>query len=74
MEEQIKEQKEGMPEEQKITLTVREAAKLIGISEKSAYNNLIRLPDFPVVKIGKRLVILREAFIKWLEKNTGIAS
>ncbi len=51
MEEQIKEQKEGMPEEQKITLTVKEAAKLIGISEKSAYNKLIRLPDFPVVKI-----------------------
>ena len=74
MEEQIKEQKEGMPEEQKITLTVREAAKLIGISEKSAYNKLIRQPGFPVVKIGKRLVILREAFIKWLEKNTGIAS
>lgn len=61
-------------EEGKITITVSEAAKMLGISSKSAYWNLVTIPGFPVVKIGKRLVVLREAFLKWLEENKGIAS
>jgi hypothetical protein len=61
-------------EVEKITITVKQAAKMLGISEKSAYKNLITLPGFPVVKIGKRLTILRESFLRWLEENKGVAS
>ena len=44
---------------------------MIGISSKSAYKNLITKPDFPVIKIGKRLVIMREQFFTWLADNQG---
>jgi excisionase family DNA binding protein len=70
----IREAAKFVDNSEKLTITVDEAAKLIGISKKSVYTNLIRQPDFPVVKIGKRLVILREQFIEWLENNKGIAS
>ena len=59
---------------EKMTFTVKQVAKLIGISERSVYKNLLPLPGFPVVKIGKRIVILREEFKKFLENNTGLAS
>lgn len=60
--------------EEKITLTVKEVAQMIGISEKSAYKNLLILPEFPVIKIGKRLVILKSRFLEWLDENRGVLS
>lgn len=59
---------------EKLILTVEEAAQILQISLKSAYKNLITLPGFPVKKIGKRLIIPKAAFMRWLEENNGIES
>lgn len=53
--------------EAKLTLSVREAAKLLGISRGLAYE-LVRTGEIPVIKFGKRLVVPRKA----LEKLVGL--
>lgn len=40
-------------------------AKVLGVSPSSAYE-LIHTQDFPVRKIGSRLVVPREKFIEWV--------
>ena len=44
-------------------------AKVLGISPASTYE-LMHEPDFPVLKIGNRMVVPKEKFIDWVEKNT----
>lgn len=48
------------------TLTVPEAAKILGIGRNSAYE-AIRRGDIPSVRIGKRLVIPKCALYRLLE-------
>ncbi len=40
-------------------------AKVLGISSASTYE-LMREKDFPVLKIGNRLVVPKEQFIHWV--------
>ena len=51
-----------------LTLTVEEVAKVLGISRGTAYN-LVHREDFPAVKIGRRLIIPREQFCSWVDKE-----
>lgn len=44
-------------------------AKVLGIAPSSAYE-LLHEEDFPVLKIGNRLVIPKEKFIQWVEQHT----
>lgn len=53
-----------------LMLSVREIAKVLGISKTSAYE-LVRRKGFPVLKIGSRLVVPKEKFREWVAKNTG---
>ncbi len=53
-----------------LMLSVREIAKVLGISKASAYE-LVRTKGFPVLKIGSRLVVPKEKFREWVEQNTG---
>lgn len=57
-------------EELPLMLSVREIAKVLGISKTSAYE-LVRRKGFPVLKIGSRLVVPKEKFREWVAKNTG---
>ena len=43
-----------------LMLSVREIAKVLGISKTSAYE-LVRTKGFPVLKIGSRLVVPKES-------------
>ena len=56
--------------EQKLTITVDEVAAELGICRPVAYE-LVHRDDFPVVHVGRRLVIPREAFVRWLEAQAG---
>ncbi|WP_251319698.1 helix-turn-helix domain-containing protein [Flintibacter muris] len=49
----------------RLTLSVAEAAKELGICTKSAYN-LIHRADFPTVRIGKRVRISRAGLAEWV--------
>lgn len=49
-----------------LTLTVDQVAGVLGIGRVQAYN-LVHMEGFPKLKIGKRLVIPRQAFINWMD-------
>ena len=44
-------------------------AKVLGIAPSSSYE-LMHEPDFPVLKIGSRIVVPKEKFIEWVERHT----
>ncbi len=53
------------PGDRRLTLTVPEAAVLLGISRGSAYE-AARSGILPVRRIGRRLVVPRQALAAWL--------
>lgn len=52
-------------------LNANTVARVLGISATSAYE-LMHDKDFPVLKVRNRLVVPKEQFISWVEKNTGV--
>lgn len=50
-------------------LNVTMVARVLGVSSSTGYE-LMHEPGFPVLKIGTRMVVPKEKFIKWVEKNT----
>ena len=51
-------------------LNAETVAKLLGISPSSGYE-LMHEKGFPVLRIGSRLVVPKEKFRAWVERNTG---
>ena len=50
-------------------LNARTVANVLGVSISSAYE-LMHEPDFPVLNVGSRMVVPKEAFIQWVTKHT----
>lgn len=44
-------------------------AKVLGVSPSSGYE-LIHEPDFPVLKVGSRMVVPKEKFMEWVSRHT----
>ncbi len=44
-------------------------SKVLGVSPSSGYE-LMHEPDFPVLKVGSRMVVPKEKFIQWVEQHT----
>ena len=57
-------------EELPLFLNAKMVAQVLGIAPSSAYE-LMHESDFPVLKIGSRMVVPKEKFIEWVERNTG---
>jgi excisionase family DNA binding protein len=53
---------------ERLTLTVIEAARLLGLSRGSAYQGVVT-GQIPHIKIGKRILVPRRALEKLLEGN-----
>lgn len=53
----------------KSTMSVQELASQMGISLPKAYA-LVKQPDFPVLRIGSRILIPVEGFREWLREGT----
>ena len=51
-----------------LMLSVHDLAEVLGISKSSAYV-LAKEKGFPTLKIGARVVIPRDRFIEWINKN-----
>lgn len=51
-----------------LMLSVHDVAEVLGISKSGAYV-LAKEKDFPTLKIGARVVVPREKFIEWINKN-----
>jgi len=52
----------------KLTFTVEETAKLLGIGRNSAYEAVAR-GEIPVIRVGKRLLVPKAALEKLLSGN-----
>ena len=50
-------------------LNAATVAKVLGIAPSSSYE-LMHEPDFPVLNVGSRMVVPKEAFIQWVTKHT----
>ena len=54
---------------EKTTMSVQELSAQMGISLPKAYE-LVKLPGFPTIRIGTRILILVDAYKEWLLKNS----
>ena len=50
-------------------LNAEMVAKVLGVSPSSGYE-LMHESDFPVLKIGSRLVVPKEKFVEWVSQHT----
>ena len=57
-------------EELPLFLNAKMVAQVLGVSPSSGYE-LLHQQDFPALKIGSRIVVPKEKFIQWVERNTG---
>ena len=53
-----------------LLLNAKTVAQVLGISLAGTYE-LLHREDFPVVKIGSRLVVPKEEFLAWVEEQAG---
>ena len=53
---------------EKLTLSVEEAGKLLGVSRQVAYQ-LIHRPDFPTLHIGRRVLVPKKQLEIWMERQ-----
>lgn len=53
--------------EERLTLTVEETARILGIGRQLAYDR-IKTGEIPVIKVGRRLLVPRRALEKLLEE------
>lgn len=53
---------------EKLTLSVPEAAEVIGVSPSKMYE-VVKIQGFPLVKLGKRLLVSRKGLERWIEEQ-----
>ena len=56
-------------EELPLFLNARIVAQVLGIAPSSAYE-LMHESNFPVLKIGSRMVVPKEQFVEWVLRHT----
>ena len=49
-------------------LNAETVAKTLGVAPSSAYE-LMHESDFPILKVGSRMVVPKEKFIQWVEQH-----
>jgi excisionase family DNA binding protein len=54
------------PMNERLTFTVDEVARLLGISRSGAYDSIAR-GEIPSLNIGRRVLVPREAFLEMLK-------
>ena len=50
-------------------LNAATVAKVLGVSPSSGYE-LMHESDFPVLKVGSRLLVPKEKFVEWVSRHT----
>lgn len=53
-----------------LTMNARDIAGYLDISISCAYQ-VMNSHNFPLIKIGKRMIVLRERFLEWLQTANG---
>ena len=60
-----------MANSDRLTMTVPEAAEALGIGKNQGYE-AARAGQIPTIRIGRRLLVPRAAFERWLEQGTPV--
>jgi len=60
-------------EDKRMTLTIEEAAKVLGIGRNLCYDR-VKTGEIPVIKIGRRLLVPRRALEKLLEQGQAVTA
>ena len=55
---------------EKLTMTVKEMGMYLGISTGKAYE-LVKSAGFPVIRIGRKVLVSKEGLVRWVERETG---
>ena len=55
--------------QEKLTLSVPEAAALIGVSASKMYE-IVRIQGFPAIRVGKRVLVSAKKLEAWLDEMT----
>ena len=53
----------------KLTLTVEEASKLIGVCKNNMLE-MVKREDFPALKLKRKIIINKNQFIEWFNNLT----
>lgn len=53
---------------EKLTLTIAEAAELVGVSTSKMYQ-LARIKGFPAIRVGKRVLVSAKKLPIWVEEQ-----
>lgn len=53
-----------------LTLTAEDVANALGISRANAYF-LFHAEGFPAMRIGRRVMVEKQQFIRWMERQAG---
>ena len=56
-------------EELPLFLNAAMVAKVLGVSPSGGYE-LMHEKDFPVLRVGSRMVVPKEKFVEWVEQHT----
>ena len=56
--------------EEKLTITVQEAARLLGIG-RNIMLELVTLPDFPAIRFKRKILINKAQLQNWLDNSSG---
>ena len=54
---------------EKLTMTVSDLQQVLGIGRAQAYE-LVNRADFPAIRLGRKILIPRDALMRWLDKQT----
>lgn len=54
---------------EKLIMTPADIQQVMGVSKNTAYT-LINRADFPKIHVGRKILIPRDAFLRWLEAQT----
>ena len=55
-----------------LTLTAPEVGEVLGISRAAAYA-LVRSEEFPHLRIGNRILVPKDKFIAWIDRQSSTA-
>ena len=67
----MRERKFKSYEDLPLTLSAPEVAEVLGISRAAAYE-LVRSREFPSLKVGTRILVPKEKFIRWIDEQTEV--
>lgn len=54
---------------ERMTLTIPDLQQALGIGRDAAYA-LANRADFPAIRVGKKIIVPRDAFQRWLDGQT----